>query len=487
MELKLILTLVWRWLWLIALTTFLCGLLAYGVSMRITPVYESSATLAVTQRSRVSADPAAASEWPVKTYVELLQKRPVLEGVITNLQLGLDAEALAKQIEVSPIQSTALIELKASSSDPQQAAAIVNGLVYQVNRQGQALLGNDAAMSRYSLHILEPARIEATPVSPKMLQNVVLAALAGALLAVGMIFLYEYLNDKVRSAEDLERLVGRPNLATVAKRRSLSTPESLLVANTRALPAAEPYRMLRAHLEHAADRQAVRTLIVVSGEQQEGKSTTAANLAVVLAQSGKRTILVDANLRQPLMHAIFNTLNQQGLTTALARGDERIEQLLVPTHINNLALLPSGPSLPNALDLLVSERMSTLVEALKPHADIVLLDSPALLAYADAISLACRCDATILVVRGGRTRFKTLAKTNELLAQFNITPLGFVLNGSPSSGVRPYADPGPAGAAARHPSPISALLPSPRKPAGEPGQTVDLAGATGETRTESVG
>jgi capsular exopolysaccharide synthesis family protein len=180
-------------------------------------------------------------------------------------------------------------------------------------------------------------------------------------------------------------------------------PDLITLTNPRS-PAAEAYRTLRTNLYFSSLDQALETLVVTSAAPGDGKSTTLGNLAVTMAQSEKRTILVDADLRRPALHKLFDVSNSQGLTTMAVEDSALAEPPLSPTGVENLWLLPSGPLPPNPAEILGSRRMEDIIAALKARADLILFDAPPVIAVTDAAVLGTKTDAVLLIVRAGKTR-----------------------------------------------------------------------------------
>jgi non-specific protein-tyrosine kinase len=289
------------------------------------------------------------------------------------------------------------------------------------------------ARSTNSVNVVESAQATTIPVRPRTLLNILLGAVAGAILALAVVLLLEYLDDTVKTSEEAARLTGLPSLAAIARIDGREPPDKLIVAIDSRSPTAESYRLLRVNAQLAAIDRPLRTLMVTSSTPLEGKSTMIANLAAAFAQAGKRVILVDTDLRRPTLHKIFRVSNARGITTALANRDQSVSTYLVPTSVANLSLLPSGPLPPNPADLLGSQRMAALIQELTSQADIVLFDSPPVLAVVDASILARATDATLLVVLAEKTRSNMLRRTREQLAQSGAKMVGVVLNKATSA------------------------------------------------------
>ncbi len=196
-------------------------------------------------------------------------------------------------------------------------------------------------------------------------------------------------------------------------------------------PAAEAYRTLRTNLIFSSVDDPLTTLLVTSPAPQEGKSTTLANLAVTFAQSDRRTILVDCDLRRPSQHTLWGQNNGRGLTSMVLEGAAGSRPPLVATGVDNLSLLPAGPLPPNPADLLGSKRMEDIIAALKAQADIVLFDAPPVLAVTDAALLAAKLDGALLVIEAGGTRREHAQRAKDLLEKLNIRVVGAVLNNAP--------------------------------------------------------
>ncbi len=217
------------------------------------------------------------------------------------------------------------------------------------------------------------------------------------------------------------------------------TKSSLITLRDPRAPAAEAYRTLRSNLIFANLETPLQTVLVTSAAAEEGKSTTIANLAVVMAQGGRRTILVDCDLRRPTLHSLFDLPSAPGFSEWMANKDDT-SPALAPTGIDGLSLLPAGSPPANPADLLSSRRVETLVAHLKAQADFVLFDAPPLLAVSDAAVLATNVDGAVLVVSAGQTRRDHAQRAKEILEKIHVRIVGAVLANAPKEdGLNPYA------------------------------------------------
>jgi len=416
-----------RWWWLLVAGLLLGGATSYVVSHLLTPIYRASATVLVNETQvpgTIAYNDILTSERLTGTYRELIKKRPVLETVIAELALPFGPEELAGMIDVEVVGDTQLLRVSAESSDPEQArliadaaanAFIAENTENQISRPG-------------SVSVVEVATTPGSPVRPSIPLNTILGALAGLILGCGLAALLEYLDDTVKSPDEVEAAAGLVTLGGVARFHRPRTPESGLVATRHHHPVAEAYRMLRTNVQFSTLEQPAQTLLVTSANPGEGKTTTVANLALVMAQTGKRVIAVDSDLRRPALHRFFGVGNGTGLTTLLLSGEPELDGCLKPTAFDNLWVLPSGPQPPNPSELLGSRRLESVLQTLKQSADVIIMDSPPALAVADASILASRVDATLLVVDSGRTRAGSLQRAKEALGRAKTNLLGVVLN-----------------------------------------------------------
>jgi capsular exopolysaccharide synthesis family protein len=414
-----------RWWWLLLLGIIVGGGASFAVSQAMTPIYRASTTLLINQTQTpgvIAYNDVLTSERLTKTYRELVTKRPVLQEVVDRVGEPKDIETLRNMVSVSVIRDTQLLRLSVESSDPIQAAILANSTA-------QAFIGqNDITdlSTAGSVTVVERAVVPTTPVKPRVALNLMVGVLAGLVVAAGLGLLMEYLDDTVKSGQDVERVAGLTTLGVVMRfgRRASRQPVSGYGSRS---PAAEAYRAIRTSVQFATMDRLGQVLLVTSPNAGDGKSTTAANLAVTMASAGKRVVLVDGDLRKPSLHQIFNLDNSVGLTSALLSGNGA-RSCVEPSGFDNLSVLTSGPLPPNPSELLSSSRMRDLVDAMRREADAVIVDSPPALVVTDATLLAALADGTILVAEAGRTRSAALRQAVDGLSRATDRLLGVVLN-----------------------------------------------------------
>jgi non-specific protein-tyrosine kinase len=350
-----------------------------------------------------------------------------------------DPAVLAQRADVKLIPDTELMTLTVRDTTPQRAADLANAITKVFPTVQGTLLDDPYFASKPTLYVVEAARPSSVPVSPNIPRTMLLAAIVGALVAVAGGFLYDYFNDRISSRSRIEQLTGLSTIASIGRIDGAEPADKLVVPGKTALPIAEAYRMVRGHVQGLVNGRPVEALTITSAVPQEGKSLTAANLAIAMAQTGKRVILVDADLRRPSLHRFFRRTNTRGVTTALLRhGGDAAAEHLAPTDIENLTLMPAGPVIPNAVSYLGSPRMAELIEELKGQADLLIFDTPSLLSVVDGQIIAGLTDASLLVVRANTTRDEQLQQAVGELLDVGVTILGVVLNEAPAG--KAYAD-----------------------------------------------
>ncbi|HEX2234783.1 MAG TPA: polysaccharide biosynthesis tyrosine autokinase [Actinomycetota bacterium] len=338
------------------------------------------------------------------------------QGVARNLQA--QRELIDRQIEV-------LDDQLAATADPEQRQQIQAERFLLVQQQSTLVAPNSVAVG----YVFQPAEIPNQPASPDHVKTAVLAFLAALPLGAGLALLRERFDDRLRGRADLETHAGAAVLAVVPRvaawRDESDSPVVTLQEPKSA--AAEAYKTLRTSVLFAAAQRGMETLLVTSSNAMEGKSSTTANLGVALAQSGKRVILVSADLRKPRLHRFFRAQNGMGLTNVLA-GERNALEVLSWVGVENLRLLPSGPVPGNPAELLGSEAMESLLRELREASDFVLIDAAPVLPVADAMTLTPFVDAILFVADARRTTRGAIAQARQQLDQVNARVIGTVLN-----------------------------------------------------------
>lgn len=279
-----------------------------------------------------------------------------------------------------------------------------------------------------NLAILEPAQVNPKPVRPSVKLSTMIAAIIGVFLGLGLIFMIELFDNTLKTPSDLKRVLGLSTLGAINQTKSKNPRDALVVNHDSFSPTYEDYRLLRTKIQFMSIDHPGRAVMITSPGRSEGKSLTVANLGIVMAQAGLKTIIIDANLRQPIMHELFQLPNQEGLTHLLRGQDQNIDRYLQQTLSPNLRVLPSGTVPSNPSELLGSKRMSNLLEGLGSVADIIICDSPEAVTVADASVLSNKMDGVLLVIDTGHTDRNVALQAVANLRDANANLIGGILN-----------------------------------------------------------
>ena len=280
------------------------------------------------------------------------------------------------------------------------------------------------------LEIITDEDVPSSPVYPRPARNGVLAFFLGCILGLGFAFLVDYLDDTIETREEAQRIYEVPVLGEIPRLRELDEQQrrsSLVMVTEPKSPIAESFRALRTNIQYINYDRKLKTLMVTSSGPGEGKTFVLTNLAVALAEAGHRVIVICSDMRRPAVHQFFHLSNTEGLSTVLV-GKKTMEECMKSSGKHNLKVLPSGPLPPNPSELIGSKRMNEVLAASKAQADLVLIDTPPVLAVSDAAVLAPRADGVIVVVNMEGSKRDEAKKARDLLLQVNSNLVGAVLN-----------------------------------------------------------
>jgi capsular exopolysaccharide synthesis family protein len=386
------------------------------------------------QRAQAVANEVATQlirQSPVSSSGGTQQRQDFINQQLSDLEVKIketQAEITKKQTDLAGLFSARQIADAQTQITGQQTK--LNSL--QANYT--ALLANTQQGALNRISVIEPATLPTQPVGPNKMATILLAAAIGLLLAVGAAYLLEYLDDTLKNPEEVQKTLGLTTLGTVPVTKFEKGSE-LVVMTRSPSPSGEAYRVLRTNLQFAAVDHPLTTLMVTSPGPSEGKSTTAANLAAALAQFGRRTILLDADLHRPRLHHVFGLRNNTGVTTALIADDAlHLGDLLQETSVPLLQVLTSGPIPPNPAELLGSSRMRQLLADLLARADVVVLDSPPVMALSDAAILSTQVDGVLLVLDAANSRREVARRAVAALQRVHGRIIGVLLNRVPTRG-----------------------------------------------------
>jgi polysaccharide biosynthesis transport protein len=328
------------------------------------------------------------------------------------------------EIEELTAQLSTLNSARQIADTESQIATLTSGLT-ALRSNYAGLLANTQQGAFNILNIIEPANLPNTPVGPNRMTTVLLSASVGFALAAGAAYLLEYLDKSVKSVEEIARLVPSPRIGVISEMGKDVNTWSV-VANQPRSRTADEFRILRTNLEFMGFDSPIHSVLVTSSNSGEGKSTIAVNLAFILAQAGKKVILIDADFRKPNIHKILGISNRIGLSDAF-REKVDVMDCVVKLEEHGLEIISSGPLPPNPTDLLSSSKMNKILEELQSNFDLLIIDGPPLL-VADAAVLSSKVSGVLLVVQPGYTQKAALKTIQEQLKTSRARLLGVVVN-----------------------------------------------------------
>jgi non-specific protein-tyrosine kinase len=273
---------------------------------------------------------------------------------------------------------------------------------------------------------VEPATVPTKPISPQVLRNTALAAMVGFMLAVGVIFVIEAIDDTLKTPEEVKKALGLPVLGVITKH--VAEDGKPICSISPRSPVSEAFRSLRTNVQYTAVDEPIHKLLITSTDPREGKTTIVTNLGVVFAQNGNNVTLIDADLRKPTLHRKIGVPNRSGLTSLFLRGQENLETVIQKTSVPNLSVITSGELPPNPSELLGSKKMEAILAQIRQSADMIILDTPPALAVTDAMVLVPYVDGVLLVVKPGFTKTSGARQVVEQFRRSNSKLIGVVLN-----------------------------------------------------------
>jgi capsular exopolysaccharide synthesis family protein len=422
-----------RWM-LIAASALFTVAVAALLTLNSTPQYSSSSKLFVsTSGSTDDAQAAQGGQFSlqrVKSYADLVSGEKIASRVVDRLGLNESPRALAAQISASSKLDTVILTISVADPSPKRAqmlAQAVSEEFVQYVAELETPPGKDEATIKAT--IVDAATEPGAPVSPQPTRNLALGLILGALVGAGLAVLRETLDTSVKSIEDFAQFTDAPLLGSITF-DSEAIDDPLISSLGSYAPRVEAFRILRTNLQFIDPDHRHKVFTVTSSLPGEGKSTTATNLAIALAESGERVVLVEGDMRRPRVSDYMNLEPEVGLTTVLV-GRIKLDDAIQETATAGLHVLTSGQVPPNPAELIKSNAMAAVLAELRERYDVVLIDATPLLPVTDAALIASQSDGAIVVVRHGSTTVDQVRGALERLESVGSKPLGIVMNRTP--------------------------------------------------------
>ncbi|PIX22538.1 MAG: hypothetical protein COZ69_10835 [Deltaproteobacteria bacterium CG_4_8_14_3_um_filter_45_9] len=377
----------------------------------------------------------------LKNQMQSIQRRmdvetnKIIAGIKNDYESNLRRESLIRQAFEQ--QKAKVMEMKEQGIQYNilKREADTNKELYKGLLQRMKEAGVSAGLTVSNIQVVYQAEIPTGSYKPNKKLNLLLAAVVGLFLGIGLAFFFEYLDNTVKSPEDVEQLIRLPSFGMVPeisyerKKRlaKASYPVELVTHGHPKSILSEAYRNIRTSILLSFSEKPPKKIVITSPNPSEGKTTTVINTAIALSQTGAQVLIIDGDMRHPRIHKIFNEENGAGLSNFLS-GNSPLDSIIKKTEVPNLYYIPSGPIPPNPSELIGSKLFKVMMDSLGKKFDHIVLDSPPALGFADSVILSTTVDGVILVVLGGKTPRETLQRAKEVLHQVNAKILGVVIN-----------------------------------------------------------
>lgn len=450
-----------KW-WILVICLAVGGLLGFSASKIVMdPMYEAYTTMYVKssiasapeQEGNIEQSELTTSRSLVGTYVAVLESNTVMSKVgeglmeeckkedlekVFSLNDGIiTPKAIRSHFTMSSVDDTEVMKISATTEDPNVSAAMCNILAEVAPESLERVVGAG------SVEVIDTAAPNPNPVSPNIPRNTLLGALIGFILAAGVIILLSFLDDTVQKSEEIREQFDKPILGEVQrmfpqkeqkkkkKKQDFNVEARKLLTDER-IPfnVKESYKSIRTNVMFALGTSGKKSIAVSSINPGEGKSTTAANIAIAFSQTGSKVLLIDADMRKPVQQNTFKVKNSEGLSTLII-GESTLDESIRKEVAAHLDLLPSGPIPPNPSELLASEQFAALMEGFEKEYDYVVLDTPPIHVVTDAMAMKDVISGILLVLRHGVTRNQEVFECMRRIDFADASLLGFVLNDIP--------------------------------------------------------
>lgn len=421
-----------------------CFLLATGSSFAVTqfylkPVYKAQTTLFLGKEDgkvgNLSIGDLQLSNQLIVDYREILKSDLVAEKI--SKKLGVNAGKFKGNVAVNTVKDSRIFSISYEDNDPKLAADVVNELANEIQQMASQII------EVKNVKVIDSAKIPPNPIKPNKKKNIGLAGFFGLILGASLVYLLELVDHTFKKPEEVEKQLGLNVIGTIPrfdggkrnksnKKKDLKEIEQTYYKNLISridpkAPATEAFREIGTNLHYISVDRELKTIIITSPSSGDGKTVTAVNLAVTLARTGKKVLLIDADLRKPKVHAYFGIRNGEGLTNLLIDDKEHKVGSVEKCDNSNLYILTSGPIPPNPYEMLSSNRMQKLIEYYRTIYDVLIIDTPPVGQVTDAAVLAGIADGAIIVMASGETRIDMAKRAQKALEGVNTNIIGIVL------------------------------------------------------------
>ncbi len=415
-------------LWVIIALTVIPMIISCIVSFyggKTEPEYNASTTLIVggpkaylNSENQVDYDAYKAINGKfITNFNELLKTEVIADEVIDNLNLNMTYEEFNEKINVELIENTAIIKIEAKDKDPDLAVKIVDEIVAVSLGKASKLMNIE------NIEVMNKTQVKAIPLKSKTATNVVISGGVGFVVSLFLVLLLDYLDNTIKTPKDIERYLQLPVSGIVPE-----TEDGLIICKKPNSIVSEFYRALRTNIQKFKTEKGIKSILITSSNPNEGKSTIAVNIAMSIAQTKEKVLIIDGNMRKPQIHTLFEIDNKLGLSNVLKENMDYRKVIRESKGEKNLHILTSGSSISNPAELLASKSMKDLLKKASNEYNTVVINSPALGAMSDASILSTIVDGTILVCTADQSDIDNAKMAKKLLEKVDANILGVVLN-----------------------------------------------------------
>ena len=437
-------------IWLLILVTVIGGVTGFCISKFILPLQYSSYISMYIQcytniNDNSNENDITKSKQLINTYIQVLRSDAVMEAVGDTLMEEFNEDVLSESfsiadgkispgslrsaLNITSVADTSAITIVATTKNPELAAAVCNAIITPAEQFTTSAIGVG------SIKTIDTAKVYNAPISSNIMKNTVLGAMAGLFIIMMIILLLDYFDNTIKSSEKLSDMFDKAILGEIQGIPEPKGKKKTIVSESRvtllddAIPfhITEGFKAMRVNVTFALSTSEKKVFAVSSSNPTEGKSTTAANIAITFAQSGQNVLLIDGDMRKPVQNKIFRLKNRAGLSTAISKMRTLVE-CIQNTSVRNLYVMTSGPIPPNPSELLASKQAAEMLKILSEKFDVVIIDTPPINVVADSLNLSNSISGILMVVRYGVTTEEELKEAVNRIELAKMNLLGFVLN-----------------------------------------------------------
>ncbi|MCQ2468907.1 MAG: polysaccharide biosynthesis tyrosine autokinase [Ruminococcus sp.] len=434
-------------LWVLIISLIVGGGAAYAYThFLVAPEYSSHISMYVQTYIGItdenSYNDISKSKQLINTYIQVLKDDAVMESVGKALSKQFDSSvisdsfsvsngnirpsSLASCIAISSVTDTSAITISATTKNAELSAAVCNELCKQANSFAQKAIGVGEIKS------IDTAKIYPSPVGPNKTKNAALGGIGLMMISAFIIFIIDFFDNTIKSTEALSKKYGKAILGEIdelpeSKNKKENEEKFSLLRDDIPFNVVESFKSLRTNISFAISTSEKKAFIISSSNPDEGKSTTAANIAVTMADEGQNVLIIDADMRKPVQHKIFSVKNERGLSSVLSKMNG-INECIQKTSKEKLSVMTSGPIPPNPSELLCSPRTAGMLEELSSQYDVIIIDSPPVNVVSDTLNLSQNVAGMLTVVRSGYTTDEDIRNLVSKSEMAHMEMLGFVLN-----------------------------------------------------------